>query len=131
MTGKYSLLESHVLTLKKYFLAGKKVIKSSGKKVALTEILLPEEKLPTYRQFKYVCELIEIAEGKRLIKPGCARQKKSKGIQRGRARHGVAGPGYRYEIDATKIQVQLVSRYGRSDLVSEATLALFHTSLRQ
>lgn len=122
MTGKYSLFESYVLTLKKYFLAGKKVIKSGGGKVALTEILLPEEKLPTYRQLKYVCELIEISEGKRLIKPGCARQKKQKEAQRGRARHGVAGPGYRYEIDATKIQVQLVSRYGRSDLVSEATL---------
>lgn len=122
MSGKHSLFESHILTLKKYFLAGKKVTKGGGGKVALTEILLPEEKLATYRQFKYVCELIEISEGKRSIKPGRARQKKPREAQRGRARHGVAGPGYRYEIDATKIQVQLVSRYGRSKLVSEATL---------
>lgn len=122
ISGKYSLLESYVLTLKKHFLEGKKITITAGKKVSLKEILLPEEKLPTYRQFKYVCELIEVSEGKRRIKPGQPRQKKQKGPQRGRARHGVAGPGYRYEIDATKIQVRLVSRYGRSDLVSEATL---------
>lgn len=122
LSGKFTLFESFVLTLKKYFSDGKKVASTYGGKVTLSEILLPEEKLPTYRQFRYVCDKLVASEGGREVKPKQPRQQKSKEAQRGRARHGVHGPGFRFEIDATKIQVQLVSRYGRSRLVSEATL---------
>lgn len=122
LTGKFTLFESFVKTLKKYFSVGKRVERSSGNNVTLKEILMPDEKLPTYRQFRYVCDLIEASEGKRATKPKQPRQHKAREAQRSRARHGVAGPGYRYEIDATKIQVQLVSRFGSSHLVSEATL---------
>jgi hypothetical protein len=43
-------------------------------------------------------------------------------ILTGRARDGVCGPGWRYEIDATGIQVQIVSRYGRHLLIGTPTL---------
>jgi hypothetical protein len=123
LPGKYTQMEAYVETLKKYFSKGKEALKDSNGKTKLEDILVPAPEQPTYRQFRYLCELLEHAEGKRKItprrQPGDHKEKKA---QRGRARHGVAGPGYRYEIDATKLQVQLVSRYGRRNLVSEATL---------
>jgi len=122
LSGKNSLMESYVLTLKKYFSKGKKISKDTNRKMTLEAILVPPAEQPTYRQFRYVCELLEYAEGKRKIKPRQPEGRKEKKIQIGRSRQGVAGPGYRYEIDATKLQVQLVSRYGRRNLVSEATL---------
>jgi hypothetical protein len=40
----------------------------------------------------------------------------------GKARDSVLGPGYRFEIDATRYQVHLVSRFGRRWLVGEPTV---------
>jgi hypothetical protein len=93
-----------------------------GSERRLEDILVSPEKRPSLRQFRYICQLLERREGKRKQAPGRARPRKTKLVLKGRSRDGVAGPGYRFEIDATKLQVQLVSRYGRQHLVGEPTL---------
>jgi hypothetical protein len=120
--GKHTLFESFNLTLKQHFSKGKQVKYGPGAQRSLEDILVPHARRPSLRQFRYICQLLEQKEGKRKRQPGRARFPKPKFLLRGRSRDGVAGPGYRFEIDATKLQVQLVSRYGRQLLVGEATL---------
>ena len=122
LSGRYTLKESYILTLKQYFSGGARPDKGSDNKIKLEEILLPNPKLPTIRQFRYVCELIEKQVGKRIKLPRQVRAKAPIWTFRGKARQGVPGPGYRFEIDATKLQIQLVSRYGRANIVGSPTL---------
>jgi hypothetical protein len=122
LSGKHTLFEAFNLTLKRHFSKGKQVNYEPGSERRLEDILVPPAKRPSLRQFRYICQLLERSEGKRKQQPGRARPLKTKLLLKGRSRDGVAGPGYRFEIDSTKLQVQLVSRYGRQHLVGEATL---------
>lgn len=119
LTGKYTLFESHVLTLKRYFAAG-----ASLKNGKLKDILVPSAYQPSIWQFRYVCRNIELQEGKRAKLPRRLRPETTDAVLRGKARQGLEGPGHRFEIDATKLQIQLVSRYGRANLVGTPTLYL-------
>jgi len=122
LSGKHTLFEAFTLTSKQYFSKGKEVKYGRDGERTLEDILLPRAQRPSIHQFRYVCELLERKEGKRQQRPGRARPPKTKLLLKGRSRDEVAGPGYRFEIDATKLQVQLVSRYGRQHLVGEPTL---------
>lgn len=122
MTGKYTLLEAYVLTLNKHFPLGMKFVDDMVGKRKLEEIILPPPVRPTYMQFRYVCQELERKEGKRKSKPRRSRQPDDPWQFRGNARNGIYGPGARFEIDATKLQIQLVSRYGSAKLVGTPTL---------
>jgi hypothetical protein len=120
LPGCRTLEEAHMATKKKYFSKGKKVDK--GCDPPITEILLPPEKLPSLQQFRHVCADLQ-KNG--LIRKGLVRRIRQKPTQwkfRGRNHHGVPGPGYRYEIDATIIQIRPVSRFNRRRLIKEVTL---------
>ena len=84
--------------------------------------LLPEENLPTLRQFRYAGKKLELVKGKRNKHPSHKRPYINKSPKRGTARDNVPGPCYRFEIDATIFQTQLVSRYGRRHRVGTATV---------
>lgn len=88
----------------------------------LVDILLPNEQLPTKWQFLNMIRIVEKEKGKRIAIPGRIRQPDDAEERKGRATDGVLGPGHRFEIDATKLQVQLVSRWSRTTLVGTATL---------
>ncbi|GLT22078.1 hypothetical protein GCM10007933_15340 [Zoogloea oryzae] len=122
LNGAYTEAEAFVLTKKKFFSNGKKATRVSGKKVELDDLLLPPSELPSRRQFHYIITLLRETEGDRETKPRDAKPRRKRTVRRGRARDGVPGPGYRYEIDATRIQIRLVSRYNPAQLMREATL---------
>lgn len=122
LSGEYTEVEAFVLTKKKFFSNGKKATRVSSKKVELEELLLPPSELPSARQFHYIITLLRKTEGDREKKPRDAKPPRKRTVRRGRARAGVPGPGYRYEIDATRIQIRIVSRYNPAQLVREATL---------
>lgn len=122
LNGAYTEDESFVLTKKKYFSNGKKATRVSSKKVELEDLLLPSSELPSARQFHYIITLLRKTEGDKEKKPRDARPPRKRTVRRGRARGGVPGPGYRYEIDATQIQIRIVSRYNPAQLIREVTL---------
>ncbi|MBV5328415.1 MAG: hypothetical protein JZU65_12410 [Chlorobium sp.] len=122
LSGQYTLLEAYVATLKQYFPSGMKMVEDVDGKKKLEEIILPPQVRPTFMQFRYLCEKLEKKEGKRKFKPRRARQSEDPWQFRGNARKGIFGPGARFEIDATKLQIQLVSRYGSAKLVGSPTL---------
>jgi len=122
LNGKYTLQEAFNLLLEKHFRNNQKRLILDGSTVSFSESLKPEDQLPSKRQFRYVCECLEAEMGKRKQKPGQARVPKEGKTLMGKARDGVRGPGYRFEIDATRYQVQLVSRFGRRWLIGEVTV---------
>lgn len=122
LPGKHTLEEAYVLTLKAHFHAELKLRRVSGTQLDLDAILKPVDQRPTLRQFRYVCEILQKERGKRIQRPGRARPTKEPDPQKGRSRNDVLGPGYRFQIDATRFQVQLVSRFTRSRLIGDATV---------
>jgi len=122
LSGKYTEIESYILTLEKYYSKGKQIIKAPGQRVLIEDILLPTQKCPTFRQFRYIASVLKRIEGDRKSKPRTITPSRQKQEKRGTARDGVLGPGYRYEIDATKIQIRIVSRLDPDKLIKEATL---------
>lgn len=122
LSGKHTETEAFVLTKKKFFSNGRKVHRTPGQKVELEETLLPASELPSARQFHYIISLLRATEGDRENKPRGGTPPRKRKARRGKARAGVPGPGYRYEIDATRIQIRIVSRYNPAQLVREATL---------
>lgn len=121
-SGTHTQEAAYIATLKLFFRKGIVYEKPFGKQPTLKEILLPKDQLPTLRQFRYICEKIEAMHGKRKVLPGRIRARKDSNIIYGKDREKLLGPGHRFEIDATKIQVQLVSRYGRQHHVGTAIL---------
>ncbi|QWV97284.1 transposase family protein [Geomonas nitrogeniifigens] len=117
-SGAKKFISAYVATLHEHF--RREGADPDGKN--LNGILLPKKLLPTEWQFKGVIRALEKEKGKRRIIPGRRRQQQEPEERRGRATDGVRGPGHRFEIDATKMQVQLVSRWSRTDLVGTATL---------
>jgi hypothetical protein len=65
LSGKYTMQEAFVLTRKKHFGNGVKLAVNSGTEISLSEILKPDEQLPTKRQFRYVCDRLQAELGKR------------------------------------------------------------------
>lgn len=122
LSGKYTEAEAFVLTKKKFFSNGKKATRQSSKKVELEDLLLPPAKLPSARQFHYIIALLKKSDGDREKKPRDAKPRRTRTARRGKARANVPGPGYRYEIDATRIQMRIVSKYDPAQLIREATL---------
>jgi len=122
LSGKYTEIESYTLTLEKYYSKGKHITRASDQRVLIEDILLPPQKRPTLRQFRYIVSVLKRIEGDRKNKPRTVIPARQKLVKRGFARDGVIGPGYRYEIDATKIQVRIVSRLDPDKLIKEATL---------
>lgn len=120
LPGAYTLEEAFVETKKKYFRKGAKV--ERGDDAPLKEILLPPQELPTLRQFRHICDELQKARGKAKVIPRRIRQKPADWEFRGRSRDGVAGPGYRFEIDATILQIRPVSRFDRARVLREVTL---------
>jgi len=122
LSGKYTETEAFVLTKKKFFSNGKKANRTTGGKAELEDLLLPPKKLPSARQFHYIIKLLREREGDRETKPRTATPARTRSVRRGKANKGIHGPGYRYEIDATRVQIRIVSRYDPAQLVREATL---------
>ncbi|GFE59639.1 hypothetical protein [Geobacter sp. AOG2] len=118
LPGKNTFREAFVETLKEHFHREGADLKSKE----LNAILLPKEQLPTRWQYLYVIQTMEKENKKRAAIPGRMRQPDEPEEIRGRATDGVLGPGHRFEIDATKLQVQLVSRWSRTEVVGNATL---------
>lgn len=119
--GSHSLLSAYVRYLKVEFKACVNLREDSTTAVRLRGLLRAAPELPTFRQWRYVCELVVKADPESALRKKTSTIRKKR-VFRGKARHGVLGPGYRYEIDATKLQVRLVSRYGREVEVGNATL---------
>ncbi|KIH76256.1 Integrase core domain-containing protein [Geoalkalibacter ferrihydriticus] len=109
-----TLEEAFIETKNKYFTRGLHIERGAP----VTAILLPKEQLPSLAQFRYVCGYL----GKTRKNGRRIRQKLVEWEFRGRNRDNVPGPGYRFEIDATKLQVRLVSRYDRSKTLKDPTL---------
>lgn len=122
LPGKYTKLEAYVQTLTKFYAKGKEVIRNTGKRLQLKDIVLPLTRCPTVGQFDYIAKLLSEEEGERSGQPRKITPGRKRKAQRGKARDGVAGPGFRFEIDATKIQIRIVSRYDADKLINEATL---------
>lgn len=122
LSGKHTEHESYVLTLQKYYSNGKQLARGPGGRIVVEDILLPPQEYPTFRQFRYIISLLKTAEGDRKSKPRTVHPPRKKPEIRGTARDGVPGPGYRYEIDATIIQIRIVSRFDPDKLIKEATL---------
>ncbi|OZG70879.1 hypothetical protein BTA51_23880 [Hahella sp. CCB-MM4] len=122
LSGKHTELESYVLTLQKYYSKGKQITRQPGSRIVVEDILLPPKLCPTFRQFRYIASLLKKTEGDRKLKPRMSHPSRKKSTIRGKARDGVLGPGYRYEIDATIIQIRIVSRLDPTKLTKEATL---------
>lgn len=119
LTGKLTLAEAFTETKNIYFRNGMYVERNGD----VAAILLPHEKLPSIKQFRYVCEELLRASGEKLRKmPRRIRQKQRGWDFRGRSRDGVPGPGFRFEIDATKLQIRIVSRYNRAQVLKSTTL---------
>lgn len=114
LPGGRTLEEAFMETKKRYFRRGLHIERGAP----IEEILLPPEQLPSLSQFRYVCKYLGGAQrnGRRI------RQKPPEWTFRGSNRDNVPGPGYRFEIDATKLQVRLVSRYDRSKTLKDPTL---------
>lgn len=106
LSGEHTEAEAFVLTKKKFFSKGRKANRTPGKKVELKVLLLPPRELPSARQFHYIIKLLREAEGDREKKPRDATPPRKRTVRRGKVRAGVPGPGYRYEIDATRIQIR-------------------------
>lgn len=118
-SGSLTLEEAFMETKKKYFSNGARI--ERGSKVG--EILLPPEKLPSLGQFRRVCNEVQRRLGLTVRKVARRiHQKKPDWEFRGWNRNGVPGPGFRFEIDATKIQIRLVSRWNRTKVLKNATL---------
>ncbi|GFO67467.1 hypothetical protein GMLC_10460 [Geomonas limicola] len=116
--GSRTLEEAFMETKKAFFKRGATI--ERGK--TIKENLLPPEKLPTLRQFRTICEEVKTKLGIVAKIPRRIRQKRPDWEFRGSSRDEVLGPGHRFEIDATKLQVRLVSRYNRSKVLKNATL---------
>lgn len=114
LPGSRTLEEAFMDTKKKFFRNGLHIDRGAP----VTETLLPPEQLPTLAQFRYVCEKLGGARrNNRRI-----RQKSPEWVFRGTNCDNVPGPGYRFEIDATILQIRLVSRYNRSKTLNNPTL---------
>ncbi|PLX98991.1 MAG: hypothetical protein C0622_11155 [Desulfuromonas sp.] len=120
-TGKYTLISSYWLTMHDFFIDSQKLEKG-GKKFFCRDILLPSHHLPTFRQFRYIKDKLEETGLHRTHKPRRQRQPKEELSITGSARAGLIGPGSRFEIDATKIQIRPVAEYDRSRLLEPPTL---------
>lgn len=118
LPGKNTFSVAYTETMKEHF--HRKGADLNAKK--LEDILLPKDQLPTKWQFLNMIRIVESEKGKRIAIPGRMNQPEEPKEKLGRATDGVLGPGHRFEIDATKLQIQLVSRLLRTDLVGTATL---------
>lgn len=119
LQGTRTLEEAFMETKKMYYKKGA-FIESKGK---IKENLLPPEKLPSLGQFRYVCDQLQKELGikvKKVVRR--IRQKRPDWDFRGWSRDQVPGPGFRFEIDATKVQIRLVSRFNRAKVLKDATL---------
>lgn len=118
LSGSHTLEEAFMKTKKKYF-SKEGCIEWGGR---ITEILIPPEQLPSLGQFRHICNCLLQASGKTRINSRRIRQKPVEWNFQGRSRDKVLGPGSRFEIDATKVQIRLVSRYDRSKTLENPTL---------
>lgn len=114
LPGSRTLEQAFMDTKKRYFTRGLHIKRGAP----IKEVLLPPEQLPSLAQFRYVCDCLggTRRNGRRI------RQKPAEWEFRGRNRDNVPGPGFRFEIDATKVQVRLVSRYDRSKTLKDPIL---------
>lgn len=125
LSGNHTLKESYVLTLKYHFSTGTHIsVINSLVAPQAEDILPPVHEQASLHQFRYVCEQLEGRFGKRTNKPRRMRPEEIEEKRRGTVRDDVPGPGFRFEIDSTKLQVQLVSSFNRSKLAGTATLYL-------
>lgn len=121
LSNKFGMTDAYVSTLKKFFHIRIKQEDASKSYAKLKDLLLNEESLPTLRQFRYVCDYLGKSRGTRRPSRETAQSATSTNVPLGKARDNVPGPGFRWEIDATRFQVQLVSQFGRRYLAGEAT----------
>ena len=118
VSGSRTLEQAFMATKKKYYSKGLHIVRNSS----ITEILLPPDQLPTLAQFRYICDNLIAKLGKHRNKSRGIRPKHGEWDFRGKSRDEVKGPGFRFEIDATKVQIRLVSRYNRARTLKNATL---------
>lgn len=87
------------------------VTTSSNKGLLLDGELLKKYLVPSRNQFDYICNILS------------KHRSRSRISRSGRATDGVPGPGF-FEIDATILQIRLVSRWTKSRLVSRPVVYL-------
>lgn len=118
LQGSRTLDEAFIETKKKYFSKGANIERGSK----LEEVLLPPDQLPSLAQFRFACD--ELRKELGISRRFTPRNRKKPVIWefRGRHRDGVPGPGFRFEIDSTKVQIRVVSRYNRARTLKNATL---------
>lgn len=120
--GEYTFEEAYTLTMDSYF-TGTRLKRSKNIRLSETKKHLPSASLlPTKRQFRYVCDKLVFEQGSRPKLPRKMRPEEELKVPKGKVRGHVPGPGYRFEIDSTKIQVELVSMFNRSWIIGNATL---------
>jgi len=121
--GKHTFTEAYVFTMYFYFTPWNRRKHSKDKSLLeIKESLPPASKLPTKRQFRYVCDKLIFKIGARRKLPRKMRPEDEPKVPKGKVRDHVPGSGYRFEIDSTKIQVDLVSIFNRSWIIGNATL---------
>lgn len=118
MPGENTFREAYVATMREHFPRRGADLNAKN----FEDVVLPENQRPTKWQFLYMIRIVEKEEGKRRAIPGRRRQPEEREEIRGKATDGVLGPGFRFEIDATKQQIQLVSRWSRNEVVGNATI---------
>jgi hypothetical protein len=125
LKGAHTLKEAYVLTLSYNFSSGIQIRTANSISAPQIDAILPQShERPTLRQFRYVCEQLVEKNGKRIKKPRKMRPEDIEENRKGTVRDDVHGPGYRFEIDSTQLQIQLVSSFSRSRLVGSPTLYL-------
>jgi len=80
-------------------------------------VLIPQEQLPSFRQFKYWFEKEKDIKKVVSARVGAKRYALSHRAVLGSALEHVIGPGSRYEIDATVADIYLISRYNRNWII--------------
>jgi hypothetical protein len=104
-------------TLNHFFSTDCVAKKLSNGAIELHYIRKPSNQLPSLAQFENQLKLMQAKVGPRTNYTRLTRNKKITELPRGTARDGVLGPGYRFEIDASTYQAQLISRYGAERLI--------------
>ncbi len=79
--------------------------------------LLPQEKLPTLRQFRYWYSNAYNIKEKLTGRKGESTFSLEHRAILGKSDYGIMGPGAKYQIDATVGDIYLVSRFNRADII--------------
>jgi hypothetical protein len=114
---KRTLQEAFERTLALFFHQGKE-----WRNGILVPILPPAEELPTVEQFRYWYEKERDLKRSLIARDGEHTYRLRRRAKLGSLRHGVPGPGFIYEIDATVADIYLVSALHRRHIIGRPVI---------